>query len=206
MSIVCGFIVMIIVAYFMFAASRHLDEDEEDEFQFRMLKSIGFSVSTGLVCALAPIAPAIISLVLVFPILISQFYLIIWWKANGSTIKEAVLVSVINLLMMLSGLSAAARILDLTSIRWIAGLIRVLPLLMFIVAEGFFIMDIISFNEYLKSRKFRELCLEEDDEDEEEPEAIEEETILNKIRRRWDNEEIITNDNFGSIGDVRIDC
>ena len=83
-----------------------------------------------------------------------MLYLVFWWRENGSALIELLDVGLVDLLLALVGCSAAARIVDITSARVAVGIVRVLPLIAFIISVGYFITNMIIFKEWLDSEEF----------------------------------------------------
>ena len=195
MSTISGFIVLIVVTCLMSAASRHFGE----RFRLRMTQSLTYGIVCGLVCALAPKVYPVIAMIFLLCILALMIYICFWWKINGSTWKELIIVSLLDLMVMLTGQSAAARILDITSVRFIVGFVKVLPVMGFILSVGFFIANKICFTEWLNSEEFDPSKYNVYDGDEEE-EDEDESTLFEKVRR-WVYEKDSTYDYLRCAGD-----
>lgn len=150
MSTISGIIVAIVVASLMNAASKRFGE----KFRLRITESFVFGIGTGLVVALAPKVPAFFAMVFLAPIIAMMVYLLLWWKLNGSTVVELITVSAVEVFLILAGSSAAARILDLASTRWVVGLVRAIPSTIGLLSIGFFVFNMMVFREWLNSEEF----------------------------------------------------
>ena len=198
-STISGIIVMAVVTSLMSTVSRQFGE----KFRFRMTESFACGIFCGLLVAIAPKIPPVIALVFMVADLMLMVMIILWWNVNGSTVKELILVSIIDFFLMLAGSSAAARIMDLTSIKWVVGLIRALPLVLFVLSVGFFIMNMIYFKEWLESEEFDpDYYLNGD----EEMDDFDGESFYKKIWRWVRDEENYTNNYLGDTSDNRVGC
>ena len=165
-STISGIIVMAVVAYFLSTAGRMFGE----KFRVRITQALVCGISCGVITALSPKISPYVAMFFLIAVLMLMAYIVQWWTSNGSTIKELIVVSLADLLIMLSGQSAAARILDITSIKWIVAVIKILPTLAFILSIGYFISNMRYFKKWLRSEEFkpeRYLCDGEEDEEEE---------------------------------------
>ena len=149
-STISGFIVAIVVFCFMWSASRRFGET----LRFRLCESVAFGVLAGLFTALSPKVPGWVAMVFLLTELVLMAYIVVWWKINGSTIPELINVTLIDLLLMLTGLSSAARILAITENRYVVGVIRALPIVAFIISLGIFIVDMVVWSEKKESEDF----------------------------------------------------
>ncbi|MBR3324398.1 hypothetical protein IKG24_02615 [Candidatus Saccharibacteria bacterium] len=77
--------------------------------------------------------------------------LAIRWLLSGSTVKELIFFVILDLLLMLGNMQAAARIYDLTSKAVLLGLVEVLPEIFFLVSVAFFIANMIWFRDHLEN-------------------------------------------------------
>lgn len=150
MSTISGIIVAVVVACLMNSASKRFGE----KFRIRMTESLVFGIGTGLVVAAAPKVSAIFAMVLLAPIIAMMVYLLLWWDMNGSTVVELITVAAVDIFLMLAGSSAAARILDLASTKWVVGLIRAIPTTIFLLSIGFYIFNMMVFREWLNSEEY----------------------------------------------------
>ena len=198
LSTISGLIVMVVVASLMYSASLRFKEN----WKFGVAQALTCGIVCGLVTMLSPKVFPVIAMIFLIAILMLMVYVIFWWRINGSTVKELIIVSLADLMMMLTGQSAAARILDITSIRWIAGVIKVLPTVAFILSVGFFISNMIYWKGFLESDDF-------------DPDAVIEKLeqgkteygeIFTKIRRRWEDEKDSTDIYFRDTGSHCADC
>ena len=149
-STISGFIVAIVVFCLMWSASRRFGET----LRFRLFESVAFGVVAGLFTALSPKVPGWVAMVFLLVELMIMVYIVLWWKMNGSTISELINVTLIDLLLMLTGLSSAARILSITDNRYVVGIVRALPIVAFIISLGIFIVDMVVWSEMKESEDF----------------------------------------------------
>lgn len=149
-STISGFIVAIVVFCLIWSASRKFGET----LRFRLFESVAFGVATGLFTALSPKVPGWVAMVFLLVELMMMVYIVLWWKMNGSTISELINVTLIDLLLMLTGLSSAARILSITDNRYVVGIVRALPIVAFIISLGIFIVDMVVWSEMKESEDF----------------------------------------------------
>ena len=152
MSMFSGFIVAIVIFFLVLAASRRFGEKK----RVGMAEAVCFGLLAGTVCAFSPKVPAWLAMFFLFSVLLMMFAIVMWWSNNGSTIRELLNIALIDLLLMLVGSSAAARILDLSSAKVVVGVIRVLPGVALLLSLGYFISDMLAFKEWLKSDDFDE--------------------------------------------------
>lgn len=150
LSTISGIIVAIIVFCLMCSASRKFGETT----RYRLFESVFFGLFTGLFTALSPKVPGWVAMVFLLVELMMMVYIVLWWKMNGSTISELINVTLIDLLLMLTGLSSAARILSITDNRYVVGIVRALPIVAFIISLGIFIVDMVIWNEMKESEDF----------------------------------------------------
>ena len=78
-------------------------------------------------------------------LLAAMVYLVYWWVKEGSTGKELFLFLVLELLLSCSCKASAARIVDLTNVRWVVGAVKGLPTAMWFIAAGCFVADMLWF-------------------------------------------------------------
>ena len=167
MTIISGIIVFVTVTFLMVTLSRKFGE----KLKPRMPKSFIFGLAAGFICAFAPKLPVALGLLLTIPALAMMVYMILYWSANGSTVSELLLTILVDVMLMWTGFSAASRIHDLTSIYWVVGIVRVLPVVVFFISAGFFIYNFLYFREWINSDEFDPDEYGED-EDEDEGEAF----------------------------------
>ncbi|MBR3269676.1 hypothetical protein IKG07_00225 [Candidatus Saccharibacteria bacterium] len=174
------------------------------KLKFRVVNAVALGVGAALI-RLAPKAPAWVAMILLAADLTFMVFIALWWKQNGSTWKEMIVFALMDLMLMWVGLSAAARILNLTDVRWLIGLIRALPAVAFVLSIGFFILNRMIFEEKLRSDEFdlNEYLYEygEDDEDDECSEPV-----LEVLRRWWSDEEGYNDYNYSNTCDRARDC
>lgn len=182
MSMLSGIIVVIVVGCSVFSASRRFGEKRK----VTMAEIAAYSLLSGVVCAFSPKVPAWLAMCFLFAVLLAMFAIAVWWDANGSTIRELLIVAFIDLIFTLVGSSAAARILDLSSARVLVGIVRVLPGAAFVLSIGFFISDMIAYREWRESEDADPDEYLRGDEEESDFEVRRE--TLHKKMRRWLNE------------------
>ena len=83
--------------------------------------------------------------------------LAIRWLIGGSTIKECIAFSLLDLLLMLTNLQAAARIYDLSNSAGVRGVVMALPKVLFLISVMFFILNMMWFKDHLEKATPEEL-------------------------------------------------
>lgn len=143
-SKIMSFIVGAVMFWLVFTLLRKFDVKRREALK----KAALFGVITGLFRYFAPILPAVISVVLVVAVFLMMYWLAVIWHEEGSDFNELVYAIAIDILLVLVGSSLAARILDVTSIKWICGLVKVLPGAGFLLSVGYFIFDMVAFGDW----------------------------------------------------------
>ena len=139
----------IVIACLMLSASKRFGEDEKLAWS-RAGVALVFMT---LINTIAAKVPAWLGLIFYVAMLAVMGYMIYWWMEEGSTVKELITFAVIMLLMMLVTKACGARIYDITSIRWITGIINSIPTIVFLMSVGYMVADMIWFHENLKTDK-----------------------------------------------------
>ena len=102
----------------------------------------------------APKTSSVLAMTMLAGLIITMLYMVLWWAWEGSNAKEFVLFFLTDLLLCLIATETAVRVIDLTSIRVVVGLVRAIPTVVFIISIGYFIADMIWFKKNLKSEDF----------------------------------------------------
>lgn len=102
----------------------------------------------------APKTSSVLAMTMLAGLIITMLYMVLWWAWEGSSVKEFVLFFLTDLLLCLIATETAVRVIDLTSIRVVVGLVRAIPTVVFIISIGYFIADMVWFHKGLKSDDF----------------------------------------------------
>ncbi|MBR3252874.1 hypothetical protein IKF84_02275 [Candidatus Saccharibacteria bacterium] len=125
-------------------------EEEKNKEKKKELSPFGRAVVAGVVFTVVNFMtikiPAGLAIILVLVPILGMVYLFLWWNEEGSTIKEALVFMLINLIVSVPLRGAAARIRDLTTIRWIIALFESLASIALILLIGFLVADIVWWN------------------------------------------------------------
>ena len=124
---------------------------------------IGAAVAAFVNANAAKVAPLTAVAIFLPLIIVLMIALDIWWAKDGSTVWEMIYFIVLDIVLTLVGTAAACRIFDLTSVPWIQGAVRVVPLIVAILSVAFYISNYISFRDYLNSEGFDEERGKEDE-------------------------------------------
>lgn len=143
-----------LVGFAVFFIALGLSLSFEDEVPLAVIRMAILSVVTGLCCYYETLVSPTFAMLLLAAMLIIMVFMVVWWLSAGSTIKELIFFSLLDLLYMLVAQGAAVRILDLTDNGIIIGVVRVLPVAVFIISVGCFIADMIWFRKELESDEF----------------------------------------------------
>lgn len=144
----------IFVGFAVFFIALGLSMSFEDKIPLAVIRMVILSVVTGLSCYYETIVSPIFAMLLLTAMLIIMVFMVVWWMCDGSTIKELIFFILLDLLYLLVAQGAAVRIIDLTESQIIIGLVRVLPVVVFIISIGIFIADMIWFRKDLESEDF----------------------------------------------------
>ena len=175
MSILHGVIMFTMVFILVFIAGGMI----KMKMRFRTIQAFALGLGAGVIHGSAPRVPALLAMFYLLIILCFMFYMAALWSYNGSTVKEMIAFVLTDFLFMWTGIAAADGILDLTSIKWVIGLITALPKVALVLSIGFFIYDRISFRERLRDGKVDPEEFEGVD-DEEDEDSV---SLYEKLRR-----------------------
>lgn len=177
-GIVTGFAMMIS----LLSAGKRFGE----KFWLRMLRAVILGVAAGVFAAFSPKINPYTSMILLLVTLAAMIYMVAWWALEGSTPKEAILFTWIDFLWALVGGASAARISDLTTIRIVVIIIKVVPWAGFFLSIGFFFFNMSCWKEEINSEDFDPNIYLNGSE---KLEDFNYESIFKKFRRWW-NEEV----------------
>lgn len=117
----------------------------------------GFGLISWIIGNFSPrIQPGSAMLLLALGIIL-VIVLCVKWFIVGSTIKELVFFTLLDLLLMWNNLAAAARIYDIASTKLAIGVVMAIPKIAFVLSVGFFIANIIWFKDHLKKASEEDL-------------------------------------------------
>jgi hypothetical protein len=100
----------------------------------------------GIVAAASSKVPAWIAMVFLVVILVMVVQLNLYWKLEGSSWLELVIFILIQLVLMWVSMSAAVRVRDICSIRWVVALLESIPKVTFLASLAFMALDFVWFN------------------------------------------------------------
>lgn len=184
MSIVSGIITGIVMFFLLLAAGRRFGERP----LIRRVRAVALAVMIGIVTAFSPKVSTFLAMIFLLAMVVGVIYFVAWWSMEGSEIRELIIFGIIDGIWAASAESAAVRILDMTEIGWVIGIVRAVPLIMLLLSFGFFIFNMICWREEINSEDF-----EPDDYlngDEKLEDFKVKESIFKKFRRWWSYEEI----------------
>lgn len=135
---ICAIVGSIGMMFFVLIVSKLFDTEKE----VTIVRTLVFGLGTFFCTQFSVETSPLVAVVIILPIIIAMMgYLIWWWAEDGSTIKEMIFFIVMELCLNFIGNGAAGRITAMTSARWIVGIIRSIPDIMFIMSFGFFIAN-----------------------------------------------------------------
>lgn len=150
MSVAAAVGVMMLLAYFILTASVLFEEKAAkmvmNVFVITIPTGFCFYWATGVFPAWGVILGALACAAMI--------YVVIWWSQEGSAIKEFLIFVVIDAILASTAASGIARIYDLTEIRWVIGILKAIPWILYVMSVGYFLFDIIQFKQDLGSEDF----------------------------------------------------
>ena len=149
MLTVIGVLLGFIVAVVCFTISGYFEESGKET----VIKAIVTGVLFALIYATVGKSPAWLAMIMFIISLGMMGYLVYWWYQEGSTVKELVAMSLLDLLIVwcLAVPAAVAGIYDITQVGWVRALIVSIPKMMFFVSVGYFVANMIWFKQEINS-------------------------------------------------------
>ena len=154
-----GIIVAIVIWYLMFSLAGRFGE----KAKYRWGISLGFGLASGWVVAKAPRVPAWVAMPILLMVIIAMMvYMTIWFNENGSTAMEFIDTLLVDLLLLLAGCSAAARVYSidlLATIKPVVATIRGLPFVIFGISLVLMIFHLVDWVNLQKDpEEFSKFC------------------------------------------------
>lgn len=120
----------------------------------RRIRAAAMAVMSGVTTAFSSRVPAWLAMIFFFAMVVGVIYFVAWWSMEGSTIRELIIFLFIDGIWAASAESAAARILDMTEIGWVIGIVLAVPWIALLLSTGFFIYNMICWREEINSDEF----------------------------------------------------
>jgi hypothetical protein len=147
---ISGIIVGVIMFFLLLAAGRRFGEP----VLIIRVRAVALAVMVGIVTAFSPKVPTFLAMIFLLAMVAGVIYFVAWWSEEGSEIRELIIFGIIDGIWAASAESAAARILDMTEIGWVIGIVRAVPLIALLLSFGFFIFNMICWREEINSEEF----------------------------------------------------
>lgn len=156
-----GIIVMIVVWYLMFSLACRFGT----KARYRWSVSLIFGLASGWIVAMSPKVPALVAMPLhLLTIIVMMVYMICWFNENGSTAMEFIDTLLVDLLLLLAGCSAAARVYSidfLATIKPVVAIIRAIPFVIFGISIVLMIFHMVDWVNLQKDpEEFSRFCKE----------------------------------------------
>lgn len=146
MSLIGSLIMGIIIGCLMW----WLENDFSLSIERTIMNSLTLAAIVMLVNWLVPMLPAVVALLILLIVLAVMALLVLHWREYGNSAKQLVILSIVDGILCWEAGICAAKIWDLTQIKWIGVAITSIPIMLLVLSIGYFIVDAIKFQYVLR--------------------------------------------------------
>lgn len=156
-SFIVGMILSLLTVYLSF---RYMDiEEDTTQDKIKIIIRAAVFLFVPMLANYLPTrssTPVAVAVIFGILIVVLMGYMIYWWCKEGSSVQELIATIAIEILLALVGNTAFARFYDLELPRGLIGFMMTVPMMLMIIAVGYFIVNMIWWHTIEKVRMKKE--------------------------------------------------